>query len=72
VKPGGRIVFSQRKDLFESRGMEKLLEQLESAGIVKKVHQSGWLPYVTNQEDYVKCGITVGYFVYRSLGLQSA
>ena len=65
VKPGGEILFSQRKDLFETRNMEALLAKLETEGKMEKVSQSEWLPYVTNQEDYVKCGITVGYFVYR-------
>lgn len=67
VKSGGWIIFSQRKDLFEARQMGALLEVLEQEGMLEKVHQSEWLPYVTNQEDYVRSGITVAYFVYRKI-----
>lgn len=38
-----------------------------AADYEEKVHQSNWVPYVTNQEDFVRNGITVGYFVYRKL-----
>ena len=48
--------------------MGVLLAKLESERKIEKISQSDWLPYVTNQEDYVKCGITVGYFVYRVTG----
>lgn len=65
VKPGGTIIFSQRKDLFETREMRTLLDGLELEGFLKKVHQSDWLPYVNNHEDYLQNNITVAYFVYQ-------
>lgn len=67
VKTEGLIIFSHRNDLFENRNMIILLENLEQAGLFKKVYQSDWLPYVTNHDDYIKFNIRVGYFVYRKL-----
>lgn len=71
LKPGGLVIFSQRKDLFEARQMGSLLANLEQERLLEKVHQSDWMPYVTNQEDFVRSGITVGYFVYRALNCLS-
>lgn len=65
VKPGGHIIFSQRKDLWDSRGMSRIIGRLEDQEIAECIHDSGWLPYVLNQEDYVKAGIQVGYFVLK-------
>ncbi len=67
VKAGGLIIFSQRKDLYKKRNMSLLLDRLEGDGLFKKVHQSDWLPYVTNHADYIAHNITVGYFVFQKL-----
>jgi predicted TPR repeat methyltransferase len=67
VKPGGYIIFSQRKDLFETRKISTFLDGLEREGSLEKVHQSDWLPYVNNHEDYLRNNITVAYFVYQVL-----
>jgi ubiquinone/menaquinone biosynthesis C-methylase UbiE len=64
VRPGGHIIFSQRKDLFETRKMGEMLAKLEQEQLITKIYQSEWLPYVTNHKAYVDCGIVVGYFVY--------
>jgi ubiquinone/menaquinone biosynthesis C-methylase UbiE len=65
IKPGGLIIFSQRKDLYESRDMASLLETLVSEGLLEKVHQTDWMPYITNHEEFVRNNIRVGYFVFR-------
>jgi ubiquinone/menaquinone biosynthesis C-methylase UbiE len=67
VKSGGWVIFSQRKDLFDKRQMDKLLKKLEQEGLFHKVHQSDWIPFVANHEDYVSNDITIGYFVYRKV-----
>jgi len=63
TRRGGFIVFSHRRDLFESRDCLVLCQRLERAGLWKRELQSDWNAYLPGHPAYAD-KVRVGYFVY--------
>ena len=63
----GKIIFSQRDDLFKRRNMAALCSDLEYEELWIPQYMITGMPYVTNHEAYILNGIKVGYFVYSVL-----
>jgi predicted TPR repeat methyltransferase len=64
TRPEGVIIFSHRRDLFESRNCLALCQQLEKAGLWKRELHSDWNTYIPGHPAYTD-KVRVGYFVYR-------
>lgn len=60
----GIIVFSHRRDLFETRDCLALCQRLEQAGLWRRELHSDWNAYLPGHPAYVD-KVRVGYFVYR-------
>lgn len=60
----GVIVFSHRRDLFESRDCLALCQRLQREGLWQKKLHSDWNMYIPGHPAYTD-KMTVGYFVYR-------
>lgn len=62
---GGVICFSQREDLFESRGCLEICRALEEERLWSREWHSDWRPYIPGHPAYTD-RLRVGYFVYRA------
>ena len=60
----GIIMFSHRRDLFESRDCLALCQQMERTGLWQRELHSDWNAYLPGHAAYAD-KVRVGYFVYR-------
>ncbi len=64
VKSGGRVVLTQRSDLFAERDFEGVLNTLADEGVITQVRVSEAHPYLPNHKEFAN-QILVHYISYR-------
>ena len=63
VRSGGKVIFTQRNDIYQRQGMKAMIARLEGEGLITLVEQTEWSDYCSNHQAYIDGDIKAAFFV---------